>query len=75
MTRFSIAAFGAAVVLGACSPPEITSRLNSSDTLFSGFQAADSYTPSPVGARPENDFMRFSTMSLARYPRGVSLAR
>ena len=66
MTRFSIAALGAAMVLGACTPPDITSRLDSSDTLFSGFEAADAYTPRPVGARAENDFMRFSTMGVAQ---------
>lgn len=66
MTRFGIAAFGAAMILGACTPPEITSRMDSSDTLYSGFESADSYTPRPVGARAENDFMRFSTQSLVR---------
>jgi hypothetical protein len=52
--------------LGACSLPEITSRSDSSDTLYSGFESADSYTPRPIGTRSENDFMRFSTMSLVR---------
>ena len=66
MTRIGIAALGAAMVLGACSPPEITSRMDSSDTLYSGFEAADAYTPRPIGARAENDFMRFSTMGVAR---------
>jgi hypothetical protein len=50
--------------LGACSLPEITSRSDSSDTLYSGFESADSYTPQPIGTRSENDFMRFSTMSV-----------
>jgi hypothetical protein len=27
---------------------------------------AESYTPRPIGTRSENDFMRFSTMILAR---------
>ena len=66
MTRFSIAALGAAMILGACAPPEITSRMDSADTLYSGFEAAEAYTPSPVGARAQNDFMRFSTMGIAR---------
>ncbi|SLN51765.1 hypothetical protein [Pseudooctadecabacter jejudonensis] len=64
MTRKVCAALVAAAALGACSPPEITSRLDSSDTLFSGFEAADAYTPRPVGARADNDFMRFSTMGV-----------
>lgn len=63
-THIGFAAFGAAMVLGACTPPDITSRLDSSDTLYSGFESADSYTPRPVGARAENDFMRFSTMGV-----------
>ena len=66
MRRIGIAALGAAMLLGACSPPEITSRMDSSDTLYSGFEAADAYTPRPIGARSENDFMRFSTMGVAR---------
>lgn len=64
MTRMSLAALGAAMVLGACSPPEITSRLDSSDTLYSGFETAESYTPRPIGARADNDFLRFSTMGM-----------
>ncbi len=66
MTRISLAAFGAAIILGACTPPEITSRLDSNDTFNSGFSGPDSYVPVPVGSRSENDFMRFSTMSLVR---------
>lgn len=66
MTRIGIAALGVAMVLGACSPPEITSRMDSSDTLYSGFDGPENYVPQPVGARAENDFMRFSTMSLVR---------
>jgi len=66
MTRIGLAALGAAMVLGACSPPEITSRADSSETLYGGFEAAENYTPRPVGARADNDFMRFSTMSLVR---------
>lgn len=66
MTRIHLAALGAAMLLGACAPPEITSRMDSADTLYSGFESADSYTPHPVGARAENDMMRFSTMSLVR---------
>jgi len=64
MTRYSIVAIGAAMALGACSPPEITSRMDSSETLYSGFESAESYTPRPVGMRAENDFMRFSTMGV-----------
>ncbi len=64
MTRMSLAALGAAMILGACTPPEITSRLDSADTLYSGFEPAESYTPRPVGARAENDFLRFSTMGV-----------
>ena len=66
MTRQSTAALAAVMVLGACGGPEITSRLNTSDTHYSGFHAVDRYTPEPIGARAENDFMRFSTMSLVR---------
>ena len=66
MTRISLAVLGAVMVLGACSPPEIASRMDSGDTLNSGFEAAESYTPRPIGTRSENDFMRFSTMSMAR---------
>jgi hypothetical protein len=66
MTRIGLLALGAAMVLGACTPPEITSRSDGSDTLFSGFEGAESYTPRPIGARAENDFMRFSTMALVR---------
>lgn len=64
MTRNGLVALGAAIVLGACSPPEITSRADSSETLYSGFESAESYTPRPIGARADNDFMRFSTMSM-----------
>lgn len=64
MTRISITAIGAAMTLGACTPPDITSRLDSSDTLYSGFEAAESYTPRPVGTRADNDFLRFSTMGV-----------
>ncbi|MCF2906542.1 hypothetical protein L0666_16230 [Octadecabacter sp. CECT 8868] len=64
MTRNCLTALSAALLLGACTPPEITSRLDTSDTLYSGFEPANSYTPAPVGARAENDFMRFSTMSM-----------
>lgn len=64
MTRYGLAALGAAMALGACTPPEITSRADTYETLNSGFATAQDYTPSPVGARSENDFMRFSTMGL-----------
>ena len=64
MTRIGFVALGAAMLLGACTPPDITSRLDSSDTLYSGFETAESYTPRPVGARSDNDFMRFSTMGV-----------
>ena len=66
MTRIYLAALGAAMMLGACTPPEITSRMDSADTLYSGFETADSYTPRPIGARADNDLVRFSTMSLVR---------
>ncbi len=66
MTRISMAALGAVVILGACTPPEITSRMDSADTLYSGFESAESYTPRPIAGRQDNDFMRFSTQSLAR---------
>ena len=62
MTRFGLAALGAAMALGACTPPEITSRADTFGTLNSGFSAAEDYTPRPVGSRSQNDFMRFSTM-------------
>ncbi|WP_296420066.1 hypothetical protein, partial [Pseudooctadecabacter sp.] len=61
MTRTAAAALLAAVTLGACAPQDIPSRLDSGDTLYSGFETADAYTPVPVGARADNDFMRFST--------------
>lgn len=64
MTRFGLTALAAAMVLGACTPPDITSRMDNADTLYSGFDSADSYTPRPVGARADNDFMRFSTMGM-----------
>ena len=66
MTRISFAALGAAMFLGACTPPDITSRMDSRDTLYSGFEAPDNYTPEVIGARADNDFMRFSTMSMVR---------
>lgn len=64
MTRFRVAAFCAAMTLGACTPPEITSRLDSSDTLYSGFEPAESYTPRAIGSRSDNDFLRFSTLGV-----------
>lgn len=64
MKRIGIAALGAAMMLGACSPPDITSRLDNNDTLFSGFEPAESYTPRPIGSRSDNDFLRFSTMGV-----------
>jgi hypothetical protein len=66
MTRIGLLALGTGMFLGACSQPEITSRSDSSDALYSGFEDAESYTPRPIGTRSENDFMRFSTKSLAR---------
>ncbi|MGJ8611551.1 MAG: hypothetical protein ACSHWY_10665 [Octadecabacter sp.] len=66
MTKISMAALGAAILLGACTPPEITSRLDSSDALYSGFDSAENYTPRPIAGRQDNDFMRFSTMSLTQ---------
>ena len=61
-TRF--VALGAAMLLGACTPPDITSRLDSHDTLYSGFESPESYTPRPVGSRSDNDFLRFSTQGI-----------
>ena len=66
MSRYSTAALAAVVLLSACGAPGITSRLDTSDTHFAAFEPVDRYTPQPVGARAENDFMRFSTMSLVR---------
>lgn len=66
MTRFCLAALGAVISLGACTPPEIASRLDSTDTLYSSFEAPGDYTPEPIGSRADNGLMRFSTMSLAR---------
>lgn len=63
MTRFCFAAL-CAVMVSACTPPDITSRMDNSDTLYSGFATADNYTPTPVGSRADNDFMRFSTMGV-----------
>ncbi|PVA07154.1 hypothetical protein [Thalassorhabdomicrobium marinisediminis] len=64
MIRIGFTALAAAFMLGACAQPDIPSRLDSSDTFYSGFGPADSYTPRPVGARANNDLMRFSTMSM-----------
>lgn len=64
MIRIKLAAIGAAMFLGACTPPDITSRLDNSDTLYSGFEDAESYTPRPIGTRSDNDFLRFSTMGV-----------
>ncbi|MEL6959429.1 MAG: hypothetical protein AAGL89_10805 [Pseudomonadota bacterium] len=65
MTRYGIVALGAVMLAGACSPPEITSRMDTADTLYSGFDGPESYVPAPVGSRTSNDFMRFSTMGVA----------
>jgi hypothetical protein len=51
MTRIGLLALGAGMFLGACSQPKITSRTDSSDTLYSGFEDAESYTPQPIGTR------------------------
>ena len=64
MKRIGIAAIGAAMTLGACSSPDVTSRLDNRDTLFSGFESAENYAPSPVGSRSDNDFLRFSTSAI-----------
>jgi len=64
MIRMSVAAFIAATMLGACARPDITSRMDTRNTLFSGFEDVDSYTPTPIGTRSENDFLRFSTMGV-----------
>lgn len=64
MTRYSLVAVAAVSLLGACSAPGVTSRMDTSDTLYSGFETSDAYTPEVVGARADNDFMRFSTMSM-----------
>lgn len=64
MIRIYVVALGAAMLLGACSPPEITSRLDTDSGFGSGFADADSYTPRPIGARAKNDFLRFSTMGI-----------
>ena len=64
MTRIKFVALGAAMLLGACTPPDITSRLDTNDTLFSGFEPAESYTPRPIGTRADNDFLRFSTLGV-----------
>lgn len=64
MKRILCAAFGAATVLGACAPTDITSRLDSAETLYSGFEPAGAYTPRPVGSRSDNDFLRFSTSGI-----------
>lgn len=64
MTRFAMVALCAAMTLGACASPDITSRLDTSETLFGRFETTDSYTPRPIAGRTDNDFMRFSTMGL-----------
>jgi len=62
----TITALCAAIAVGACTPPEITSRLDNTDAFRSGFGSSEQYTPQPVGTRSENDMMRFSTMSMVR---------
>lgn len=66
MVRFGFVALWAALVLGACTPSEITSRMDTRDELYPRFETPDNYTPDVVGARADNDFMRFSTMSMIR---------
>lgn len=65
MTKFVYMALGASLLLSACGTVEVASRLDSSETLYSGFQeAGQTYMTEPVGARLDNDFMRFSTLSV-----------
>ena len=66
MNWYPMVAVAAVVLLGACTPPHVTSRMDTNDTFYSGFDSRESYTPEVVGARANNDFMRFSTMSMAR---------
>jgi hypothetical protein len=49
MVRIELLALGAGMFVGACSPPEITSRSDSTDTLYSSFGDAESYTPDRLG--------------------------
>lgn len=65
MTRIGMLAIVAALGMGACAPVEVTSRMETSGTLFGAFDARESYRPEVIGSRAENDMMRFSTMSLA----------
>lgn len=64
MKRISIAALVAVSVLGACATPELPGRMATGDMTSTGPVWDESYTPEVVGARAENDFMRFSTMSI-----------
>jgi len=64
MKRFLFTAISAVSLLGACAPQEITSRLDTGDTLYSGFEPAEAYTPAPIGSRSDNDFLRFSTAGI-----------
>ena len=71
MTRYTLVAFCAVTALGACGSPEIASRMDNRGMLFPGFDGSDTATSSPyvpeiVGARADNDFMRFSTLSMTR---------
>lgn len=65
MKSLTLLACGTICILGACTPPEIASRLDTQGALNSGFEPADAYGPEVAGMRADNDFMRFSTMSMA----------
>jgi hypothetical protein len=61
----------AVTALGACASPEIASRMDTHDMMYSGFDGSDTaarapYGPEVAGARADNDFMRFSTLSMTR---------
>ncbi|QEE36631.1 hypothetical protein FTO60_13445 [Octadecabacter sp. SW4] len=61
MTRFAIAALVAVTTLGACSAPQsgFTARMDTQSMMNIG-----GFSPAVIGARPDNDDMRYSTRGL-----------
>jgi len=66
MKRLICVAVLAAASLTACAAPEVPSRMATDGRFFDRFETPDAYMPQVIGARAENDFMRFSTMSVTR---------
>ncbi|WP_377508530.1 hypothetical protein [Octadecabacter sp. R77987] len=63
MTRFAITALVAVTTLGACSAQNsgYTSRMDTQSMMDIG-----GFSPDVIGARPDNDDMRYSTRGLIR---------